>query len=110
MISYIETNHVSGRFFPATFSHSVSGNHKSGLPGNLIDLNRWAEFFSDSWELHRGYGATAARLTPDQKVGSSNLSALIFMSADCTFLSSSSNLSRLREEGARAASMGSILG
>jgi len=32
------------------------------------------------------------------------------MSADCTFLSSSSNLSRPREEGARAASMGSILG
>ena len=27
---------------------------------------------------HRGYGATAARLTPDQKVGSSNLSALTF--------------------------------
>ena len=26
----------------------------------------------------RGYGATVARLTPDQKVGSSNLSALIF--------------------------------
>ena len=26
----------------------------------------------------RGYGATAARLTPDQKVGSSNLSALNF--------------------------------
>ena len=25
----------------------------------------------------RGYGATVARLTPDQKVGSSNLSALI---------------------------------
>ena len=25
---------------------------------------------------NRGYGATAARLTPDQKVGSSNLSAL----------------------------------
>ena len=25
---------------------------------------------------HGGYGATAARLTPDQKVGSSNLSAL----------------------------------
>ena len=25
----------------------------------------------------RGYGATAARLTPDQKVGSSNLSGLI---------------------------------
>jgi hypothetical protein len=28
--------------------------------------------------INRGYGATAARLTPDQKVGSSNLSALIF--------------------------------
>ena len=27
---------------------------------------------------HRGYGATAARLTPDQKVGSSNLSGLMF--------------------------------
>ena len=27
--------------------------------------------------LQRGYGATAARLTPDQKVGSSNLSGLI---------------------------------
>ena len=26
---------------------------------------------------HRGYGATAARLIPDQKVGSSNLSGLI---------------------------------
>ena len=26
----------------------------------------------------RGYGATVARLTPDQKVGSSNLSALAF--------------------------------
>ena len=29
-------------------------------------------------ECMRGYGATAARLTPDQKVGSSNLSGLIF--------------------------------
>jgi hypothetical protein len=28
--------------------------------------------------INRGYGATAARLTPDQKVGSSNLCALIF--------------------------------
>ena len=27
----------------------------------------------------RGYGATAARLTPDQKVGSSNLSALMII-------------------------------
>ncbi len=29
-------------------------------------------------ECMRGYGATAARLTPDQKVGSSNLSALTY--------------------------------
>ena len=29
----------------------------------------------------RGYGATAARLTPDQKVGSSNLCALICAAA-----------------------------
>ena len=28
---------------------------------------------------HRGYGATATRLTPDQKVGSSNLSGLTFV-------------------------------
>ena len=31
-----------------------------------------------SWPS-RGYGATAARLTPDQKVGSSNLSGLIWL-------------------------------
>ena len=29
--------------------------------------------------IHWGYGATVARLTPDQKVGSSNLSGLIAM-------------------------------
>jgi hypothetical protein len=29
--------------------------------------------------VDRGYGATAARLTPDQKVGTLNLSALMFM-------------------------------
>ena len=29
-------------------------------------------------ECMRGYGATAVRLTPDQKVGSSNLSGVIF--------------------------------
>ena len=34
--------------------------------------------YSWSW-ISRGYGATVARLTPDQKAGSSNLSALIFL-------------------------------
>ena len=33
----------------------------------------------------RGYGAMAARLTPDQKVGSSNLSALTFAVWCCAF-------------------------
>ena len=39
--------------------------------------------------VHRsqgGYGATAARLTPDQKVGSSNLSGLIAFSKACASL------------------------
>ena len=31
----------------------------------------------------RGYGATAARLTPDQKVGNSNLSGLMTMFPMC---------------------------
>ena len=35
---------------------------------------------TDSRRWQRGYGATAARLTPDQKAGSSNLSALISIS------------------------------
>ena len=34
--------------------------------------------FKPSPLMQRGYGATAARLTPDQKVGSSNLSGLNF--------------------------------
>ena len=37
-----------------------------------------AKEFAETHVSHWGYGATAARLTPDQKVGSSNLSALIF--------------------------------
>ena len=41
----------------------------------LAEAPSW---FSGGGEfVARGYGATAARLTPDQKVGSSNLSALI---------------------------------
>ena len=41
---------------------------------NLVDT---ILFTCELFFHHRGYGATAARLTPDQKVGSSNLSALI---------------------------------
>ena len=33
----------------------------------------------------RGYGATVARLTPDQKVGSSNLSGLTFVLTNLAF-------------------------
>ena len=35
-------------------------------------------YASTETDLQGGYGATAARLTPDQKVGSSNLSGLTF--------------------------------
>ena len=46
-----------------------------GGPGPNPDLEVW------QFPPCRGYGATAARLTPDQKVGSSNLSALKHFSA-----------------------------
>ena len=36
--------------------------------------------------MSRGYGATAARLTPDQKVGSSNLSTLILQKCEAGFV------------------------
>ena len=36
IVSYIETNHDSGRLLSATFSHSVSGSHKEGSPGNSV--------------------------------------------------------------------------
>ena len=42
-----------------------------------IIMNFLAWLCVQTW-TRRGYGATAARLTPDQKVGSSNLSGLIF--------------------------------
>ena len=44
-----------------------------GGPGPNPDLEVW------QFPPCRGYGATAARLTPDQKVGSSNLSGLMTM-------------------------------
>ena len=54
----------------------------------------------------RGYGATAARLTPDQKVGSSNLSGLIFlarsqrcMEADIFLVSAACILMRRQVQG-----------
>ena len=46
--------------------------------------------------LSRSYGATAARLTPDQKVGSSNLSGLIFPKTTPKALSMSSDTSAPR--------------
>ena len=54
---------------------------------SFLDLMRGAGIYwpdAATWQLGNGYtlawgyGATAARLTPDQKVGSSNLSALTF--------------------------------
>ena len=54
-------------------------NLRSASPGG----SPW-HFFCDKLlpeDRQRGYGATVARLTPDQKVGSSNLSALITYSS-----------------------------
>ena len=48
---------------------------------------------SYSCSSSRGYGATAVCLTPDQKVGSSNLSALIFRKAWDSFANQPSLLS-----------------
>lgn len=45
----------------------------------------------------RGYGATAARLTPDQKVGSSNLSALMLFAGRA---GSAPSAGRVAEEAA----------
>ena len=55
---------------PRRVSHGLPKKKKQG--GKLLMRTRAA------W----GYGATVARLTPDQKVGSSNLSALKFLYAD----------------------------
>ena len=51
----------------------ISGD---SLTSYICDINPSNE--SRCILMKRGHGAMAARLTPDQKVGSSNLSALIF--------------------------------
>ena len=58
---------VESHLLRSTLEHSV-----------FIVSAIWTLCCTDSRSLHWGYGATAARLTPDQKVGSSNLSGLIF--------------------------------
>ena len=54
----------------------LAGSGCAATPGRSRD-DLTALSISDVAVVMRGYGATAARLTPDQKVGSSNLSALI---------------------------------
>ena len=63
-----------GRQWVPEKSACMRGNRccKSRCRGGMVF---WG--MQDRCLWHRGYGATAARLTPDQKVGSSNLSALI---------------------------------
>ena len=46
-------------------------------PGGLPHCLYRGKHIYESLVVTWGYGATVARLTPDQKVGSSNLSALI---------------------------------
>ena len=58
-------------------------------------MNESWHFFMATW----GYGATAARPTPDQKVGSSNLSGLILDSlALCNCHGLDSDLSDLGKQ------------
>ena len=65
----------------------MNGGRRFRSRSEALCLSRWASLQpSNHWPvscLHkRGYGATVARLTPDQKVGSSNLSALILPHCD----------------------------
>ena len=53
--------------------------HRSCCVQAFVDVGVAGVAARSVW--HRGYGATVARLTPDQKVGSSNLSVLILWSA-----------------------------
>jgi hypothetical protein len=54
------------------------------LARQLARLSESGASYAAASMTSRGYGATAARLTPDQKVGSSNLSALISYHAKST--------------------------
>ena len=63
----------------------LSNSHASSVTNSLTPTQKKSVGFSfllkqvlGPSQCHWGYGATAARLTPDQKVGSSNLSGLIF--------------------------------
>ena len=49
--------------------------------GLLLQHGHCLASLVNGYILAWGYGATAARLTPDQKVGSSNLSALSFINS-----------------------------
>ena len=61
------------------------GNALLGVPSQPILVCVHVFFFVNMYidralnSSARGYGATAAHLTPDQKVGSSNLSGLILL-------------------------------
>ena len=58
-------------------------------------MNESCHVFRAAW----GYGATAARVTPDQKVGRSNLSGLILNSlASCNCHGLDSDLSDLGKQ------------
>ena len=70
--------HESNSQLSALRSKRRSGRSQQhqGAPrrSHLVGDTHWQ---AANAQRHRGYGATAARLTPDQKAGSSNLSALI---------------------------------
>ena len=65
--------------FRATASARLSQKEREGASGRARETQRAPESWRGDSGRHVGmwgYGATAARLTPDQKVGSLNLSAL----------------------------------
>ena len=73
---------LAQRLERSAVNRKVAGSIPAG--GVLDFLDSWCsqsvreQVASVAWFSHRGYGATVARLTPDQTVGRSNRSGLIF--------------------------------
>ena len=73
---------LAQRLERSAVNRKVAGSIPAG--GVLDFLDSWCgqsvreQVASVAWYSHRGYGATVARLTPDQTVGRSNRSGLIF--------------------------------
>ena len=69
------TNKLSGQRCRLWHSRPVNVNSRHACHAHVENLN-------NTHQHQGGYGATVARLTPDQKLGSSNLSVLICADTD----------------------------